>query len=363
MSDLLKLSISETISAIAACAQAGVTSIVFGPPGIGKTSILGLVAEACKTSTGQPLELQVLVGGTLTDRDDVAGTPFVTGGKLEWCHRAPVRAAIERPCLLAVDEYTITPEQAGGSLMNLILARMAGDTPLHPETRVVALANHQEHAPGARRIMPSEANRLGFFTMEPKAQEVAAWFAKNRIATLQEFGLLLPHRVDLLELSPPPAKIEAGKTWASPRAWEHGLKALEACNLGFSSGKEHRIGFAALAAFVGAEQAGGYLALRSMRQRLPAFEDILAEPVSAAKSLDKRSTDVMLAALGAVPSLANSDTGAAWLWAANLPDRFLGAAVSALATRGDWTPGKWESEGRRCQMKTLSRLAGQGTGI
>lgn len=357
MSDLLKLSITETISALTACCQAKVVPIVFGPPGIGKTSILQLVADACK------LELQVLVGGTLTDRDDVAGTPYVSGGKLDWCHRAPVKAAIERPCLLAVDEYTITPEQAGGSLQNLILAHHAGDMPLHPDTRVIALANPQQHAPAARRIMPSEANRLGFFTMEPRLGEVAVWFAKSQNPMLQEFGLLLPHRADLLEIEPPAAKVEAGKTWASPRAWEHGLKALHACNLGFAEGKDHRVGFAALAAFVGAEQAGGYLALRAMRQRLPAFEDILADPAKAAKGLDKRQTDTMLAALGAVPSLANSDTGAAWIWASCLPDRFLGAAISGLATRGDWASGLWEMEGRRTQMKTLSRLAGQGTGI
>src|SRR5512134_2740143 len=356
MTQLLTLNIADTIAAIAACAKGNVTPIVFGPPGIGKTSILELVAKACD------LELQVVVGGTLADRDDIAGTPYVAGGDLRWSHRKPIRAAIERPCLLAVDEYTTTPEQAGGALLSLLLDRRAGDTPLHPDTRIVCLANPQEHAPGARRIMPAEANRLGFLTMRPAASEVTAWFAKRPEVHLAEFGVLANHHVDWLQMEPPASKIEAGQTWGSPRAWERGLRAFAACQVGFSGGKEHKVGHATLSAFVGAELAGAYLAVRSQRALLPSFEEILADPMKASKSLDKRRTDVMLAALGATPAISNSDTGAAWVWAAQLPDRYLGAAVSALVNR-DWVDGTHSHAGRKVQMGSLAKLAGQGTGF
>lgn len=356
MSELLSLSIADTISAIAAATQGGVTPIVFGPPGIGKTSILSLVAEKCG------LELQVLVGGTLADRDDVAGTPYVSNGDLKWAHRAQIRAAIDRPCLLVVDEFTTVPEAVQASLLALLLARTAGDTPLHPESRVMALANDPKHAPGAVRLMPATANRLGFFAMQPTVQEVATWFAGRPEQHLAEFGLILPHRTDMLQITPPEAKVEAGKTWGSPRAWENGLRAFAQTGVGFADDKTHRVGYATLSAFVGADLAGAYLQIRAQRKRLPAFEDILRDPIGAAKALDRKSADVMLAALGAVPAIAQTDTGAAWLWADELPPRFLGAAASALVN-ADWADGAHAQAGRRVQMKALAQLAKGGTGL
>jgi hypothetical protein len=356
MSDLLNLSIAATIEALSASIRAGSTPVVFGPPGIGKTSILTQVAKAVE------LELQVIVGGTLSDRDDIAGTPFVANGALQWCHRAQIKAAIERPCLLVVDEYLTTPEQTGGPLLNLLLGRRAGDTPLHPQSRVMALANEPRHAPSARRMSPAEANRLGFFTMQPTVQEVAKWFAERPEPTLSEFGLLLPHRTEFLQIEPPDAKVEAGKTWGSPRAWENGLRAFGHTGIGFSDDKTHRVGFATLAAYVGADLAGGYLALRSQRKRLPAFDAILDDPKASAKGLDRKSVDVMLAALGAVPSIASQDTGAAWIWVNELPARYVGAACSALVNT-PWVDGKHTKDGRKVSMKALADLATNGTGF
>src|SRR5688572_10443209 len=99
-SDILNLSITSAVEALIASITAGTTPIVYGAPGIGKTSILKEVADRAG------LELQVIVGGTLSDRDDCCGTPYVTNGELKWAHRAQIKAAIDRPCLLVVDEMT-----------------------------------------------------------------------------------------------------------------------------------------------------------------------------------------------------------------------------------------------------------------
>lgn len=358
MSDLLHLSISDTILAISACTKGGVVPIVYGPPGIGKTDILQLVAQECG------LELQVLTGGTLSDRDDIAGTPWVRNSELSWAHRAQIRAAIERPCLLVLDEFSTIPESAQSSALALLLGNRAGDTPLHPQSRVMALANDPQHAPGAVRLMPATANRLGFFNMTPKIQETAEWFQKRPELALSEFGLLLPHKTDFVQYEPPSAKVEAGKTWGSPRAWANGLRAFGQCGVGFSDdAKSHRVGYATLSAFVGADLAGGYLTLRAQRKRLPAFEDILRDPKAAARSLDKKSADVMLAALGAVPAIATQDSGAAWVWVSELPQRYIGAAATALCGGMPWTDGPWSKEGRKVSMKALADLGASGTGL
>lgn len=356
MSDLLNLSIADTRAAIAACVRSGTVPIIFAPPGVGKTSILSLVAE----DVG--LELQVLTGGTLSDRDDVAGVPFVSSGSLNWAHRVQIKSAIERPCLLVIDEFTTMPESVQAVALALLLGNRAGDTPLHPESRVMALANDAQHAPGAVRLMPATANRLGFFSMVPKVQETAAWFAQRPEPTLSEFGLLLPHKTDFIQYEPPSSKVEAGKTWGSPRAWENGLRAFGKTGVGFTDDKSHKVGYATLSAFVGADLAGGYLALRAQRKRLPAFEDILRDPKGSAKGLDRKSADVMLAALGAVPAISAQDSGAAWIWASELPQRYIGAAATALVKQ-TWVDGPHTQAGRAVQMKALAELAGSGTGF
>lgn len=353
MSKLLNLSMTDTRAALAASIKAGVTPIVYGPPGIGKTSMLADVARDCG------LELQVIVGGTLSDRDDICGTPYVTAGTLQWAHRAQVRAAIERPCLLVVDEYSTAPEQTGGPLLALMLGRKAGDTPLHPESRVMALANDPQHAPSARRLSPAEANRLGFFVMTPTVTEVARWFAAQPHETLAEFGILLQHKTELLQMEPPAARVEAGRTWGSPRAWENGLRAFGQVGVGFAEGDGHAVGYATLSAYVGAELAGAYLALRSQRKHLPRFEDILKDPAAAASSLNRKSPEVMLAALGATVSIARHDTGAAWVWATELPARYIGAAASALVST-EWVDGPWAKKGRKASMEALSEMAKGG---
>src|SRR5688572_31310402 len=86
------------------------------------------------------LEASIFVGGTAMD-DDGAGTPFVFEGRLRHAHRGPLREAIEGPRLLVLDEFTIVPEQIHGAMLAIVLDRRVGDTPLHPGTRVMCIAN------------------------------------------------------------------------------------------------------------------------------------------------------------------------------------------------------------------------------
>jgi hypothetical protein len=346
------MSFEATQNAVLACLEANTTPAVVGAPGIGKSAMLKLLARE------RGKELQILNGGSVAD-DDITGTPYVDPrtGNLSQAHRGPLRAAIERPCLLALDEWTTLAETSHPAGLALTLDKRAGDRDLHPETDVVVLYNPPEHAPGAMRFSAATANRLVTFHMEPKAGEVAKWFQAQENPFLSEFGIFLSHDPTLIELQPSPQDIEAGRTWASPRACERGIRSFGAhairTKLALSEGKSDGVAFALIEGSMGPAAAGRYFAAREQRRHLPTLDAILADPKDTAENL-KEDPAAQIAAVSILPTLRRHDTGAAWVWSANLRGRFRGAATAVLMGPGDWVDGQWAHEGKRAQIKLVA---------
>lgn len=341
----MKLSYAETRHAATASLRAGVTPLVWGPPGIGKSAMVALIASDLG------LKPAVFVGGTACD-DDGAGTPFVHDGQLRHAHRGPLREAIEGPVLLALDEYTTTPEQVQAALLAVILDGRVGDTPLHPGTRVMALANQPEHAPAAQRLSPATANRFVHLTLEPKPKEVLDWFTRCEHPVLSEFGLVAAFQSDLLAMEPPEKAMEQGVSWGSPRAWERGLRAYAWTNPGWADDpKADRVGYAVLAGAVGEAAAASYLQLRSNRKLLPPLAEFMADPYKAMKKVAK-AAESQIAVLSILPTVAREDTGAAWCAASKLGTRYRSAAGAALLNR-PYVAGPWAEAGEGAQLETL----------
>lgn len=349
---MAKMGFKATEAAVLACLQARTTPAVAGAPGIGKSAMLaGLAAARGK-------ELALLVGSTVGD-DDIPGTPFVDPrtGNLNQAHRGPLKAAIERPCLLALDEWTTVSEMAQATGLALVLDRRAGDKPLHPDTDVVVLYNPPEHAPGAMRFSSATANRMVTFHMEPTHAEVAEWFQKQQNPYLSEFGVFLSHDPTMVEMQPTPQQIEGGTTWASPRGCERGIRSFgcyaDTAKLNLAEGKSDRVAFALIEGSMGPSAAGRYFAMREQRRHLPPLEEILKDPSAAVKLLPEK-VDAQVAAISVLPTVCRHDSGAAWLWAKGLQGRFRGAATAVLMGRSEWVPGDWEDEGKRAKFKLIA---------
>lgn len=349
---MAKMSYDATRKSVIACCQAKTTPHVVGAPGIGKSAMLQGVADELK------LELQVVNGGTVAD-DDIPGTPFVNPrtGNLDHGHRGPFKAAIQRPCLLALDEWSAVPETSHAPALALTLDYRAGDYPLHPDTRVVVLSNPPEQAPGGMRFSAATANRLVTFHMEPRPQEVAAWFQGHPNPYLSELGVFMGHNSELIQMAPTPQDIEAGRTWASPRGWERGIRSFGAyadlAKLDLVSGKSDPVAYALVEGAVGPSAAGLYFAQREQRRHLPPLDAILSDPEDAADKVAKDAA-AQIAAVSVLPTLRKQDTGAAWVWASCLQGRYKGAATAVLMGSATWVTGPWNDKGRRAQIKLIA---------
>lgn len=348
----MKLSYNSTRDFVLSCLRAGVTPHVVGAPGIGKSAMLGSLAGE------MGLTLEILVGSTVGD-DDIPGTPYVSprSGLLEQAHRGPLRAAIEGPVLLALDEWTTVSETAQATSLALILDRRAGDKALHPGTRVVVLSNAPEHAPGAMRFSAATANRLNTVEMQPSTDEIASWFTAQENAYLSEFGVFLRHDPTLVELEPGPQDLECGRTWASPRGCERAVRSFgafaDATKMGLAEGaKTGSVAMALVAGSMGAGAAGRYFAAREQRRHLPPLADILRDPTIGGKL--PKEPGPQLAAVSVIPTIRRHDTGAAWVWASELQGRFRGAATACLMAPGAWVPGPFDQIGKRLQVKMIA---------
>lgn len=349
---MAKMSFGATRAAVIACIKARTTPHVVGAPGIGKSAMLQGIADEVG------LELQVVNGGTVAD-DDIPGTPFVDPrtGNLNQAHRGPFRAAIERGCLLALDEWTTVPETSHPAALGLTLDFRAGDHQLHEDTRIVVLSNPPEHAPGGMRFSAATANRLITFQMEPRAGEVAKWFQAQDNPFLAEAGIFMEYDPTLVEMGPSLQDVEAGRTWASPRAYERGLRSFgsyaTATGLALSDGRSDGVAFALMEGAIGPGATGRYFAAREQRRHLPPLDKILKDPKDCAEAVAEKA-DAQMAAVSVLPTLRRHDTGAAWCFASGLHGRFRGAATAVMMTPGEWVKGEWDQEGKRAQVKLIA---------
>lgn len=326
------LNYRQAAQAVAACLRAKRTALLYGSPGVGKTSLIRDAARAI----GKPCH--VLIASNL-DPTDVAGLPY--RGADGHVHRElfpEIRAVVDAPGVLFLDEATTMPKSVEGPMLRLALERNAGGVPLHEDSAVILAANPPEQAPGASDLSAAMINRVVLIRYAPHLDELRSYFqgapvvaapnvlsaaALKEVYRLEALDLAatLTHDPSLLVLDPPRASIDASEPWASPRAWEIGLSCYAA------HGQDDDVGFALLAGAVGPEAAQAFRAIRLLRVHLPTIDDICKAPDTA---IVPNSPDYQIAAFGLLARAADRDVEAAWIYAARLQPEIGGAIARRL---------------------------------
>jgi hypothetical protein len=215
---------------------ANIPVILWGKPGVGKTSVVEQIAA----HHGWWLETVI---ASISDPTDFKGMPREESGRTVFSAPAWAHAIADaRGGLVFLDEISTAPPSVQAALLRPVLSRVVGELPLPPETRFVAAANPPDlaadgwdlSAPLANRFLHLEwdvpADVIGdglAFGYEPievpaaTADRVAA--ATGRV--LGMVGTFLRTRPDLM-LRVPASAAEQGVAWPSPRSWETGAKAL-----------------------------------------------------------------------------------------------------------------------------------------
>ena len=351
------LSFAQAKQAISACMRANISVILVGPPGLGKTAVM----RAASADVGKPCH--ELIGSNL-DATDIAGLPFIVNGQLHRALLNQIRACIDAPGVLFLDELTTVPPSVQGPLMRLLLERQAGDAKLHAGSVVVGAANRPEECPGGIELSAATVNRVVKLEYQPTLAELQAFYDSvgdegTRLRDeCTDFAATLGVSPDLLDMAPPRAAIDAAAPFGSPRAWERGLRAYasycEAAGVGsgLDGGDDDDTAFAILTGAVGETKAIAFLAIRKQRKFLPSIDAIIADPVGAKLPEQK---DKQLAATGLLARVADRDSWAAWIYAERLLPEIGAACARMLAVRTAKGSARHAKAGAAAQLKLLAK--------
>ena len=301
---------NEEVQAVSLCIQAGVTPLLWGPPGIGKTSVVTQIAgelnlahfETLIASIRDPIDF----GGVMVPHD--GGVSLAVLPWAERVHRI-AKDHPERKVLVFFDEITTAPPAVQAALLRVLLDRTVGDLYLGDNVVFAAAANPPEQAANGSDACAPLANRVchlewsldyetwctgilsGFpcpspVVLDRNLYEEALPSARAKVSAFIRVNPGSLHKL-------PDDDVSRGQAWPSPRTWDMAARLLAAVTAvhGASSVRSRLI--------TGCVGKGVGLQFLAWEQALdlPDPEDVLAHP-STAKVPDRG--DKAFAVLGAL---------------------------------------------------------------
>lgn len=390
---VVTLNLHQSAIAVAACARAGRVPLLLGPPGVAKTTLVKAITPMVGKALGYADGTYGHVVCVLSNRDavDVGGYPVVlSNDTVEQRLFGTLREASQRPCLLNLDEFLTCPQSVQGPALRLTLERVAGEVPLHDDTRIVCAANPPDQAPGGIQLTAALVNRVVMLHCRPTVQEVAHYFcgrpeaslvtdldlpddatwAARRSQFMDTAGILFESRTELLCFDPPQASISGGEPFASPRAWEMCCDVIAALPPAYVDAANDIMQALVLGA-IGPGAGVVFLSIMRAKGHLPTVTEVLNNPDTARLpdptirvddpanpgSRKEIGRDVTFAAIPLVIEAARVDTYAAWVYVARLPEEIQAAVAKSLAARLKAPPGsRWQRQGGKIMLDVIDRL-------
>lgn len=284
--------ISDVQSALSKVISKNIKHSVFmwGPPGIGKSSIVRKIAKDADLDL---IDLRI----SQLAPTDLRGLPYVENGRAKFA--PPTFLPTEGTGILFVDEFNMASPSMMGIAQQLILDRQVGDYVVPEGWFIVAAGNRTEDRAAVSQMPAPVANRFIHFNVEADLASWKEYAIANGVN--EQIVSFLNFRPQLL--------FDFNKNataWPSPRSWEFAGSLLD-------------IGVEIDAA-IGGGTASEFYAYQSIYSRLPDVDAILTgESVEVPKE-----PSLMYAVCGALVSRAKSSqaffNGAKWLIGATTED-------------------------------------------
>lgn len=218
-----------------ACAEANVPGLLWGEPGVGKTTIL----EQMFRDAGYEVRV---VTGNVRMPEDFGGLPRLTDHGVEL---VPPKFAVDLSeadkGVLILDELTTSTPAVQAAMLRMVTERHAGDYRLGPNVRIFAIANPPEQAAGGWHLAAPLANRFCHIDVGVNADNwidgmLTGWRVPP-VHVKRGSGQLGAHTIagyiqsrrGVLAPGVPLTPTEAGKAWPSPRTWDMLGKLLPFC--------------------------------------------------------------------------------------------------------------------------------------
>jgi MoxR-like ATPase len=276
---------SQIISALHALLDVGQPAFLWGPPGVGKSQVVGRVARE------RGLRL-VDVRAVLLDPVDLRGLPRIDErGAAVWC--APGFLPRSGRGILFLDELNAAPPLVQAACYQLVLDRRLGEYELPEGFTVIAAGNRDTDRAATHRMPSALANRLVHLDFDADLDDWTAWAREHgldqRLIAFLGLRPALLHDFD-------PTRDE--KAFASPRSWEFVSRIL-------GSGADQATIARLAEGAVGRAAASELAAYLRVCAELPDPEALLADPHAAPLPSDP---DVLCALCEALARRASGET-------------------------------------------------------
>jgi len=272
---------SSLVPELKANAIAGIPSMIWGGPGIGKSE---LVYEVAQQLNAKLFEIRanlfdpVDVRGGLKVVEMSDGTYRTKYGVPEDYPDTNYQGAV----IIFIDELSTAPKATQNSLLQLLTMGKIGTYETPPNTIFIAAGNRAIDRAAVHEMPTPVKNRFSHFTLEANIDDWVAWALKNNVD--ESIVSFLRYRPGLLS--------DADATqnaFPTPRAWAYVDRKLPFI-------KDE---FYGVASVVGDGAAGEYLAFKAIYQDVPDIDDILAKPTTTKVPT---GTSVLYAICGALTS-------------------------------------------------------------
>lgn len=331
---VITLNFNKSRQAVVACAYAKVAPLIWGSPGIGKTTLVESLTGRLffKRPEGRwSPPVATLIGSTL-DPTDIGGPIVILNGEAKRVPLSVVKQLAESPGILFLDEITTPSPAVQAAMLRLILQMVAGETCLHPDCFIAGAANFVEETSGGLPLAAATVNRFCQWEMVPEHEEVEAYMESRAEdpsfeipdkAVLEEalkeerlvYSAVMRVEGQLFQVSPLPASLDGGAPWPSSRSIERGLRCYVAARiLGFGLDVQ----YAVLAGCIGQDAAVAYRALAEARAVLPSVDQIVADPYKA--PIYENEQNHRYALMSVLALAARRDTCATLIYANRITD-------------------------------------------
>lgn len=186
---------------------------IWGPPGIGKSTIVGRFAD----EVGLPC---VSLLGSQLAPEDIMGVPQIVGDVSRFC--PPALIARKDPYCLFLDELNACSHEVQKSFYSLIHERRVGEYNLPPGSIVIGAGNRAHDSAIVKPMSSALINRMVHVSLRASAKDWLEWAVGSEIH---------PWIIEYIQTRPDhlwtqPSKTE--ETFSTPRSWHMLSDALEA---------------------------------------------------------------------------------------------------------------------------------------
>lgn len=247
---------SDTVSTMRSMIASKIPTFLWGPPGIGKSSIIKQIAK----DTGiKCIDLRL----SLMDPTDLKGIPFYDKEAHQALWAPPSFLPRDGEGILFLDELNSAAPAVQASAYQLILDRQVGEYRLPDGWAIVAAGNREGDRGVVYRLPSPLANRFVHVEMEVNVEDWRMWAIRSRIDP-RIIAYITFKNEALFTFDP----LKNERSFATPRSWE-------AVNHILNSPLEKNLWIEAIGGAIGHDNGVDFLGFVKVMDRLPDVDAIL----------------------------------------------------------------------------------------